>query len=435
MRRTRSVFGTVATDPTGDVTSLFGEGSDAWNEARASQLALAGTAARTLAQTDLVGIAIHCAKGTSPCSNNSNARPDPATILPGSDNGFQGLFGAKYVNPAIGGVNGCVKATDGTNITDQFGQCGFPGFDGALAKNTLGEVEAMQENGVPVTFAYISDAHDNHVLDSCVGAGRGRLPAATEGLRHAFARVLQRSRRTRDRQEQHALRRHRRRGRPLRRRHRLARPGEPGALTYSHTFCPQPSLTSVTPCPANQIGEVNVHIKSHLAAERADVRHPLRRRADVLRQRPAGPQRPGSPPAGADVGAAQAPDPYVERKRRAGHAAARGHGRREDAAHGQRRPEADAVIHDVRQTPTSSSRRPRSPRRCNGAAICVNPGFAWNHGDFQDEIGNTWVGMVGPGVAQQRHRLERRGPTTSTSGRRSCRSSACRTTTSTTDAW
>src|SRR5207247_2390331 len=26
------VFGTVATDPTGDVTSLFGEGSDAWNE-------------------------------------------------------------------------------------------------------------------------------------------------------------------------------------------------------------------------------------------------------------------------------------------------------------------------------------------------------------------------------------------------------------------
>ena len=27
------------------------------------------------------------------------------------------------------------------------------------------------------------------------------------------------------------------------------------------------------------------------------------------------------------------------------------------------------------------------------------PGFAWNHGDIQQEIGNTWVGMVGPGVA------------------------------------
>jgi hypothetical protein len=30
----------------------------------------------------------------------------------------------------------------------------------------------------------------------------------------------------------------------------------------------------------------------------------------------------------------------------------------------------------------------------------VLPGFAWNHGDKQDEIGNTWVGLVGPGVNQ-----------------------------------
>ena len=29
---------------------------------------------------------------------------------------------------------------------------------------------------------------------------------------------------------------------------------------------------------------------------------------------------------------------------------------------------------------------------------CVAPGFAWNHGDIQQEIGNTWVGFVGPGV-------------------------------------
>ena len=31
-----------------------------------------------------------------------------------------------------------------------------------FAKNTLGEVAQMQEAGVPVTFAYISDAHDDH---------------------------------------------------------------------------------------------------------------------------------------------------------------------------------------------------------------------------------------------------------------------------------
>lgn len=27
------------------------------------------------------------------------------------------------------------------------------------------------------------------------------------------------------------------------------------------------------------------------------------------------------------------------------------------------------------------------------------PAFAWNHGDIQGEIGNTWAGLVGPGIA------------------------------------
>src|SRR5262249_14567088 len=36
---------------------------------------------------------------------------------------------------------------------------------------------------------------------------------------------------------------------------------------------------------------------------------------------------------------------------------------------------------------------------CNGVHVCASPGFAWNHGDSQSEIGNTWVGFVGPGVA------------------------------------
>ena len=35
---------------------------------------------------------------------------------------------------------------------------------------------------------------------------------------------------------------------------------------------------------------------------------------------------------------------------------------------------------------------------CAGSTVCVNPGFAWNHGDVQDEIASTWAGFVGPGV-------------------------------------
>jgi hypothetical protein len=29
---------------------------------------------------------------------------------------------------------------------------------------------------------------------------------------------------------------------------------------------------------------------------------------------------------------------------------------------------------------------------------CINPTFAWNHGDIQPEIATTWLGFVGPGV-------------------------------------
>src|SRR3954447_9295371 len=306
------VYGTVANDPTGDVTSLFGTGSEAWTKARDSQLALAGTAKRTLALTDLVGIAIHCAQGTSPCSGNSNARPDPATIYPGSDNGFQGLFGAKYVNPAIGGdANGCVKATDGSNITDQFHQCGFPGFDGALAKNTLGEVEAMQLHGVPVTFAYISDAHDTHVTASAMGAGEAAYQQQLKDYDTAFATWFQDL-------AAHGIEKSNTlfvvtvdegdhfaggTGSPD--------PASPGALTYTHAFCPQASVTAVTPCPTNQIREVNVKIGSILpAGEPAFDIHfddapafyvngqPNRTDTSVRQLE-------------RDVGAAKAPDPYA----------------------------------------------------------------------------------------------------------------------------
>jgi len=35
---------------------------------------------------------------------------------------------------------------------------------------------------------------------------------------------------------------------------------------------------------------------------------------------------------------------------------------------------------------------------------CVSSAFAWNHGDIQQEIGNTWVGFVGPGI--DRHGID-----------------------------
>jgi hypothetical protein len=80
---------------------------------------------------------------------------------PGGYSGYNALFGAKYVNPQIN-PNGPLTDLDGNVIQDATGHVGFPGFDGMEATVSLSYVAAMQEHGVPVTYAYISDAHDGH---------------------------------------------------------------------------------------------------------------------------------------------------------------------------------------------------------------------------------------------------------------------------------
>src|SRR5512133_1090499 len=180
------VLENTGTGPAGDMTKVFGSGSPEWNEALASNAAPAGTAARNLAQTDFVGLAIHCTKSNhSICHDNATAKADQLPDEPGGYAGYQGIFGGKYVNPTICPANpsNCTTATangqpalkklDGTQITDQFGQPGFPGFDGLFASTTLSYVAQMQEAGIPVTFGYISDAHDQHGVAGEIHATRG----------------------------------------------------------------------------------------------------------------------------------------------------------------------------------------------------------------------------------------------------------------------
>ena len=67
----------TSTGPNGDMTKVFGAGSPEWLEAQASNAAPPNTAARALAQTDFVGMAIHCAAGGGICAGDSNARTRP----------------------------------------------------------------------------------------------------------------------------------------------------------------------------------------------------------------------------------------------------------------------------------------------------------------------------------------------------------------------
>src|SRR5437899_11901096 len=51
---------------------------------------------------------------------------------------------------------------DGNVSQDATRHIGFPGFDGMEATASLAWGAQMQEAGIPVTYAYISDAHDGH---------------------------------------------------------------------------------------------------------------------------------------------------------------------------------------------------------------------------------------------------------------------------------
>ncbi len=134
-----------------DVTKVFGPGSDEAAEVAANP---------GQAFADFVGIAIHCAQGETLCSDANHGRPDLLPQEPGGYSGFNGLFGNKYVAPQIS--TGPMKDLFGNVIQDSAGHVGFPGFDGVFPRVTLSYIAAMQEHGVPITFGYLSDAHDNH---------------------------------------------------------------------------------------------------------------------------------------------------------------------------------------------------------------------------------------------------------------------------------
>jgi hypothetical protein len=132
---------------------------------------------------------VHCSKGhSSVCAGSSSARTDLLPDEPGGYQGYQALFGAKYVDPAI--TKGAAAVDDvfgATPVRDSFGQPGFPGFDGMSAANTLGYVAQMQEAGIPVTYAYISDLHDNHAGGGAYGPGEAGYVAALKTYDDAFA--------------------------------------------------------------------------------------------------------------------------------------------------------------------------------------------------------------------------------------------------------
>jgi hypothetical protein len=395
------------TSATGDITQVFGQGSDPWNEAVSNpQQAL----------TDFVGIAIHCSKApSSRCANNPDAKPDllPQEPLPdaspgGGYLGFNALYGAKYVDPAITGGSACVNDTNGNPVLDPDGYCGFPGFDGMFAQNTLGYVAAMQENGVPVTYGYISDAHDFHApnmsTDSYASSANGpgeigheqQLKAYDTAFENFFQNL-----------QQHGIDKHNTLfvvtvdegdhfaggiG-------RAAQPGQDWLL-YNHSTC-----TNLSQCSPNTIGEITANMKGLVTDKDPSATTAYDIHFDDAPAFYVNGQLDHTSSTVStlehDVGSLTATDPYV-RVNNVPQTV-----KLTDALADPVELQALHMVNaDPARTPTfvdfgNPDYFFQTTNPCTGFRLCTQSGFAWNHGDIQQEIGNTWVGMVGPGIAHK----------------------------------
>jgi hypothetical protein len=160
-----------------DIPTVFGPGSPEAAEVKAKP---------AQAFSDFVGIAVHCAKEAAMCSTANSGKPDLLPQEPGGYTGYQGLFGHKYVVPQIN-PGGPLTDLAGNVIQDTSGHIGFPGFDGMTASVSLSYAASMLEHGVPVTYVYVSDAHQQHPGTVPYGPGEAGYVAQLKAYNAAFA--------------------------------------------------------------------------------------------------------------------------------------------------------------------------------------------------------------------------------------------------------
>jgi len=379
-------FGAVATANTVlentriDIPTVFGAGSPEAAEVVANP---------GQAFADFVGIGVHCAQGSSLCSAANNGRSDLLPDEPGGYTGFNGLFGAKYVDPAIGFSP--PTDLDGKTIQDAAGHVGFPGFDGVEATVTLSWVAKMQEAGVPVTYAYISDAHDGHGtagnIHFAYGPGEAGYVQQLKDYDRAFGQFFG----------------------------RLAADGinksntlfvftaDEGDHFVGDVPTPEGCDGVTTPCTYNRVGEINGNLRGLIATTYGDQTsftvHSDMAPTVYVAGNP-GRTDPAVRALERESGQLTVTNPYT--------------GNPDQVAVALADPVEEQALHlvtaDPFRTPTFTLFADPNYFFFAGAPNCTSPcisipprsspfgSFAWNHGGIQREIMTTWLGMVGPGV-------------------------------------
>jgi hypothetical protein len=381
-----------------DINTVFGPNSPEAAEAKANF---------DKAVADFEGIAIHCARHSRVCGDAG--RPDVLPDEPGGYDGFSALYGNVSVAPRINDGQAFVNDLDGQAINDGNGNLGFPGFDPS-ASQTLGYVATMLEAGVPVVYAYIADAHDNHfTFSGSFGPGEAGYVAQLAAYNTAFGKFFARLAAegitpdntlfiiTSDEND-----------------HFAGRPGAPEGCDGIHTPCTYVRLPAgcdgdLVPCKTTNLGEVDVDMRKLLLTEFNDTT-PLAVHSDdaptVYVVGKPGPTDPRTRNLEHDLAKLTAFDPIKG-----------DNGLAVPLMQRMADPAEMAFLHmvtaDPARTPTLTffgnddffvfaTRLPASPTPCKSLEACSNeqPGFNWSHGDFQQDITHTWLGLVGPNVAR-----------------------------------
>jgi hypothetical protein len=354
----------------------------------------------TTAATDFLGIAVHCAQKSPLCASG---KPDLLPDEPGGYNGFTALFGNKYVQPSIS-PKGPVTDLDGNVIADSNGHPGFPGFS-PTASQTLGYLATMLEVGVPVVYGYIADAHDNRGPDlsgvpftspgKTFGPGEAGYVKQLQAYDKAFGQFF--ARLTKD---------------------GITKDNTLFVVTADendHFIGGPPSPANcdgvTTPCTYAKKGEIAADLSPVIATEFGDTT-PFTVHSDdaptfYITGNPAQNAtvtRNLEQAAGALLGFDLVDGP---------------NGSANQVTQALADDAEQALLHmitkDPARTPTfilfanpdyflsASGKVTPGCTPMFDAASCFseNPDFAWNHGDFQEDITKTWLGIVGPGVLSQ----------------------------------
>jgi hypothetical protein len=379
---------------------------------------------------DFEGVTIHCAATSTLCSTANGGLPDKLPWEPNADGtaattdpatgtstgyeGYNALFGHRIVTQAfknlglgspVLGADGNLLDINGNTIVDDFNgnlTPGFPGF-GIQPQYALGYVADMLEAGVPVVYCYIDTPHRpfgenpygyGHPEDpNDYGPGEAHYVDQLKQYDASFNTFFT----------------------------RLAQDGITsqntlfiiGAEEGDHVVAANPTNPGcdgvTTPCTygntnGNEVGELNLNFRGLLQAEEG-----ITTPASVTNDSAPDIYLTGNPAQG---------DPTLRSYERASGVVSVTNpitGNTDTIAQFMANHAEFQFLHmqtfDPLRTPSFtifgnpdyfSTSSTACGTSTTPATSCVvqQPGFAWNHGDVQPEITNTWLALVGPGIDQ-----------------------------------